>query len=89
MGTIRFELSGGLSEARLLAVREQAIRVLGEVGLKVAHRETQEMLAAVEGVSIQGDRVRFSPDLCEKYLTLFRQEELAARSQEGYRMEGP
>jgi trimethylamine--corrinoid protein Co-methyltransferase len=47
------------------------------------------MLAAVEGVSIQGDRVRFSPDLCEKYLTLFRQEELAARSQEGYRMEGP
>ena len=84
-----FNISGGFSKTQLEEIRSGAIRVLNKVGMKVSHERLLAMLSVSEGVSVEEQRVRFSSDLCERYLDRFRTEQQDAPRCEDYRLEGP
>lgn len=89
MSVAQYRITGGFDEAQLKDIRDGAVRVLGRVGMKVDHAALCERLVANEGVTVEGGRVFFGDDLCEKYLAMFREEEKNAPTFDPIRLEGP
>ncbi len=89
MSVINFEISGGLGKKRLEKIRSESIHILKEIGLKANHPKLLEMLSSVDGISIDGTRLYFADDICEKYLALFKEEEENSPPYNEFKMEGP
>jgi len=56
-----------LSEAEIESIHQATLRILDEVGVILKHKETQELLS-LAGAYVDGDRVKFPPELVEKTL---------------------
>jgi len=56
-----------LSEIEIEAIHQATLRILDEIGVVLKHKETQELLAAT-GARVDGERVKFPPELVEKTL---------------------
>ena len=54
-----------LSEAEIESIHQATLRILSEVGVVLKHKKTQELLVA-EGARVDGERVKFPPELVEK-----------------------
>ena len=89
MAITKFGLAGGFSAAQLRQIRDGALRVLDEVGMAAAHPRLCEMLSSVAGLRVGCGRVRFSRDVCERYLDLSRREQQALPVCNTLRLEGP
>jgi len=60
MSRVRYELTGGLNPRQIERIHEQAIAVVGKLGIDVPHEKTLKLLAGTKGVAIKGTRVRFA-----------------------------
>ena len=78
MPHLTFFLTGGLGEADLQQIHHGALRVLDEIGVTCAHKGFQERLAGTEGILIEGDSIKFSPDLVDEYVARMRDHERAS-----------
>lgn len=56
-----------LNETEIKAIHLATLRILDEIGVVLKHKETQDLLAAA-GARVDGERVKFPPDLVEKTL---------------------
>jgi len=56
-----------LNAPELESIHKATLRILDEVGLVLNHKETQELLVHA-GARVDGDRVKFTPELVEKML---------------------
>lgn len=54
-----------LSEAEIEAIHQATLRILDEIGVVLKHQATQDLLAAA-GARVDGERVRFPPELVER-----------------------
>lgn len=54
-----------LSESEIESIHQASLRILDEVGVVLKHKETQDLLASA-GACIDGERVKFPPELVEK-----------------------
>ena len=66
MSTVDYSVSGGLADAQLKRMHEEAIDLAERVGLKVEHVGVLGVLRQYSGVTVEKDRVKFRPDLVEK-----------------------
>lgn len=60
--------SQAVSEDQLEAIHDASLVVLSEIGLDFLHDEARQMLAAA-GASVDGERVRFEPELVEDLIS--------------------
>ncbi|GAH98814.1 unnamed protein product, partial [marine sediment metagenome] len=60
---LNYTLTGGLSEVQIEKIHQDALQVLNKVGVNVPHPETLQLLSKHKGVSMQGTRVRYEPDV--------------------------
>jgi len=58
-----FGLSGGLSKEQIDMMHEKAIELVEEVGVQIPHEGILKLLSGHDGVSIEGDTVRFRSNL--------------------------
>lgn len=65
---LNYRLSGGLSKREIEKIHQGALKVLREVGVDVSHREALKLLSKHNGVTIEGTRVKYQPDLIERCL---------------------
>jgi trimethylamine--corrinoid protein Co-methyltransferase len=56
-----------LSESEIESIHQATLRILDEVGVILKHPKTQDLLASA-GARIDGERVKFPPELVEKTL---------------------
>jgi len=56
-----------LSEAEIESIHQATLRILDEIGVVLKHKGTQDLLAAV-GARVDGERVKFPPELVERCL---------------------
>ncbi|MDR7387842.1 MAG: trimethylamine methyltransferase family protein, partial [Armatimonadota bacterium] len=68
MSHITYQLTGGLSQAEIRLMHEQALGLIERVGLKVPHAPTLRLLGDYAGVTVDGGRVRFRADLVQEAL---------------------
>ncbi|MCX7670749.1 MAG: trimethylamine methyltransferase family protein, partial [Anaerolineae bacterium] len=68
MSHITYQLTGGLSQAEMRLMHEQALGLIERVGLKVPHAPTLRLLSDYAGVTVDGERVRFRADLVQEAL---------------------
>ena len=54
-----------LSESDIESIHQATLRILDEIGIILKHKETQELLASA-GAHVDGERVKFPPELVEK-----------------------
>ena len=54
-----------LSETEIESIHQATLRILDEVGVVLKHKDTQDLLAAADA-RIDGERVKFPPELVEK-----------------------
>jgi trimethylamine:corrinoid methyltransferase-like protein len=66
MDTVRYHLTGGLSDSQCEQVVDEALRLLDEIGLLCTHEGIQDRLRGQPGVRISGDRFHFAPELCRE-----------------------
>ena len=74
--SFRYGMTGGFSEAELLAVKDDALGLLADVGMGVDHDGMLAYLDSLVGVRVFGRRVRLSRDLVEAWLPRIRRENL-------------
>jgi trimethylamine--corrinoid protein Co-methyltransferase len=74
MKRIQFHLEGGLSEKDLRHIHSQVLRVLDEIGVECASPRVLEILAAKEGIKIDGPRVRFAPHVVDAAIECAREQ---------------
>jgi trimethylamine---corrinoid protein Co-methyltransferase len=60
---ICYGVTGGLSKSQLQIMHEQALDILEHVGMAVPHQKTLKRLAENSGVSINGNRVFYKPEV--------------------------
>jgi len=65
MSEIRYRLTGGLSEAQIDRMHEEAVHLCGSVGLSVPHEGIRSRALEHGGVSEKGETLFFSPELVE------------------------
>ena len=63
MAHINYHLAGGLQPEQIQRIHQEALRLVEKVGLQVSHTPTLRRIAGQQGVLIDGERVRFRPDL--------------------------
>jgi trimethylamine--corrinoid protein Co-methyltransferase len=56
-----------LSESEIESIHQATLRILDEIGVVLKHKGTQDLLAAA-GARVDGERVKFPPDLVERCL---------------------
>lgn len=78
------KLSRLLSERELNRIHELALRVVSEIGIKVADRSLPARFAKYAGVTQRGDRLCLSPTLVNRHLGEYRSRP-KSRRQEGDR----
>ena len=54
-----------LNESEIESIHHATLRILDEIGVILKHKETQDLLAKA-GARVEGDRVKFPPELVEK-----------------------
>jgi trimethylamine--corrinoid protein Co-methyltransferase len=54
-----------LSESEIESIHQATLRILAEVGVVLKHKDTQKLLADA-GARVDGERVKFPPELVEK-----------------------
>jgi trimethylamine---corrinoid protein Co-methyltransferase len=72
MSLISYHLAGGLQPEQIQRIHQEALRLVEKVGLQVAHLPTLRRIAGQQGVLIEGERVRFKPDLVAKAMAAVR-----------------
>ncbi|HQK92303.1 MAG TPA: trimethylamine methyltransferase family protein [Armatimonadota bacterium] len=65
MPHVTYSLAGGLSDEQIGRMHDEALGLIETVGLHVGHREIRGILADHEGVTVDGEVVRFAPDRVE------------------------
>ncbi len=60
---LNYTLTGGLTQAQIERIHQDALQVLNKVGVNVPHPETLQLLSKRKGVSMEGTRVRYEPDV--------------------------
>lgn len=68
MPHISYQLAGGLTAANMRCIHDAALGLIERVGLRVPHEVVRRLLADYQGVSVEGERVRFEPDLVQQAL---------------------
>jgi trimethylamine--corrinoid protein Co-methyltransferase len=63
MSQISYQITGGFSPSQVQQIHEQALGLIERVGLRVPHKPTLRLLTDYAGVSVEGERVRFRPEL--------------------------
>lgn len=71
---LRFRLEGGLAEDELHAIKDDALNLLAEIGVRIDDEEILKYLESLDGVSCSDNRVRLSRDLVEEWLPRIRAE---------------
>jgi len=71
---LRYRLEGGLTEEELGAIKDDALNLLAEIGMRIDHEGIVNYLDSLKGVSRSGNRVRLSRDLVEEWLPRIREE---------------
>jgi len=64
----QYSLSGGLSAEQIGLMKQKAIELVERVGLHVPHAGILGLLRQHDGVKVEGETVRFCPELVEKAL---------------------
>lgn len=67
-----FIITGGLTPADIRHLHDQALGLIERVGLHAPHAPTLRLLSDFAGVHVQGDRVRFRPELVQAALAAQR-----------------
>jgi len=65
MNNIQYAITGGLEDKHIKTIHDKAMSIIGKVGLNVPHKDIRELLSHHDGVSIEGEDVRFSRDIVE------------------------
>ena len=66
MKKVSYELSGGLSQQQLQTIHEKALDMLDNIGIKIPHKQTLDILREHDGVRVEGDIVYFPAQLVNK-----------------------
>ncbi|MFO8007286.1 MAG: trimethylamine methyltransferase family protein [Candidatus Brocadiia bacterium] len=66
MSQVDYHIGGGLSREQLRRMHEAALDVLAEVGVDVSHSDLLSRVEGRTGLKVEGERVRFAPDLVEE-----------------------
>lgn len=74
MKQITFSLHGGLSADDLRGIHSEVLRVLWETGVECSHAKTLDAVSSIEGVRVDGGRIRFGADVVERYVEKAREE---------------
>jgi len=69
-----FSIDGAFSEAELEAVKNDALGLLAEVGIRIDHEDILRYLDSLQGVTRRGDRVRLSQETVEEWLPRIRED---------------
>ena len=90
MSQIKYRLDGGLTREQLNQIKEDAFQVLEEVGMKLSHERTIELLKEFKGIKIANGRVYFKRFLSEEYLQRIKSESKKRRNKkQDYKIAGP
>ena len=68
MSHITYRMTGGLSQDEVRGMHEQALGLIERVGFRVPHEPTLRLLGDYAGVVVDGQRVRFRPELVQAAL---------------------
>ncbi len=68
MSRLTYQLTGGFAQDEIQRIHQEALGLIERVGLRVRHAPTLGILAGYDGVSVEGERVRFRPQLVERAL---------------------
>jgi len=60
---LNYTLTGGLTQAQVEKIHQEALQVLNKVGVNVPHPGTLQLLSKCKGVSTEGTRVRYESDV--------------------------
>ena len=71
---LRYRLDGGLTEEELGAIKDDALNLLAETGIRIDHEEIVNYLDSMKGVTRSDNRVRLSRGLVEEWLPRIREE---------------
>jgi trimethylamine--corrinoid protein Co-methyltransferase len=67
-----------LSLSDLEGLHRAALQIIEEIGIKTENQDFLSRLAGKEGIHIQGERIRISPDLVNQYIEEYRAQDNAA-----------
>jgi len=70
---LQFRMDGGFTEAELQGIKEDALGLLSDVGVRIDHEGILKFLEAQRGLTRSGNRIRLSRDLVEEWLPVIRQ----------------
>jgi trimethylamine--corrinoid protein Co-methyltransferase len=65
MTNIRYSVTGGLTQPQIQRIHDEALGLIERAGIRVAHPPTLRHLSQFAGVSIDGEMVRFRPELVQ------------------------
>ena len=68
----QYRLSGGLTPEQIGLMKRKAIELVERVGLHVPHQGILDLLRQHDGVKVEGETVKFRPELVEKALAAAR-----------------
>ena len=65
MSQVTYQVTGGLSQEQIERIHDEALGLIERMGMRVPHGPTRRHLSDFDGVSIEGEMVRFRPDLVQ------------------------
>lgn len=65
MSQVSYYVGGGLSQEQIQRIHDEAVGLIERVGIRVAHPPTLQHLTEFDGVTVNGDMVRFRPELVQ------------------------
>ena len=68
MPQVSYHIAGGLSQEQIQRIHAEALGLIERVGLRIVHQPTLRHLADFDGVLIEGEMVRFRPELVQAAL---------------------
>jgi len=67
-GRVAYSLAGGIPEATLKHIYDEALRVLEKLGIECDVPEVLAKISGVKGLTIKGKRIHYAPWLVEDYM---------------------
>jgi trimethylamine:corrinoid methyltransferase-like protein len=67
-------LKGGFAKKELCAIKDDALNLLADIGVRIDHEGILAFLDSLKGVTRSGNRVRLTRDLVEEWLLQIREE---------------
>ncbi len=72
MERIRFAISGGLTREQMDIITNDILRLLGDIGVVIENEDVLEELMRHDGVTVDGQTVRYSAALVEEFMRWVR-----------------